>query len=112
MNKINHSTNREMAILLMLVFLFVALNIQEEDYVRYAIRAGIAGIFFPKVFSLLSKLFLFIGPKVHFIGSFIFLNIIFFLVVFPVGLIKKCFPHSDNAFIDKTFTKEDLERPY
>ena len=112
MNKIDHSTNREMAILLMLVFLFVALNIQEEDYVRYAIRAGVAGIFFPKVFSIFSKIFTFVGPKVHIVGSFIFLNIIFFLVVFPMGLVKKLFPSQSKPFIDKTFTKEDFERPY
>jgi hypothetical protein len=73
------------------------------------------GILAPVLMTPLTKILKFIGPKLQQLVSPIMLNVIYFVVVFPMGLLQKFGSSRKEDFYinkEKVFTKNDFERPY
>ena len=97
------SNNRESALLVILVLIYF-------KKIDIAILVSIIGILYPAPFTLLSKTLKFLGPKIHAIASYVLLNVLFVILVIPVGLLKNLFSNKSIESNTKIYTREDFER--
>lgn len=104
--------DREAALLVVAIVTYTAIKREDADLLNISILLCVIGIFKPNAFSILTKILKFFGPKVHALGSYILLNFLFFILVVPVGLIKRIFGGSHLDKKARTYTKLDFERPY
>lgn len=109
----NESSNRrEVALLFMVITIIFAMKSNSLEHIKYALMVGIIGILYPAPFHPFVLFLKLIGPKVHALGSYLLLNIIFAIAVIPVGLVRNFFLKDDSKTIIKEYTKSDFERLY
>lgn len=109
------SDNREVSLFVSLILLIIY-SVKGIDYLfpTALVLMGF-GILAPAVFTPLTKILQFIGPKIQKFMSPVMLNLIYFIVVTPVGLIQKLTSSTKEDYIvteKKTFKKEMFERPF
>jgi hypothetical protein len=99
------SNNRESALLVILVLIYF-------KHIEFAMLISIIGILYPAPFTILSKTLKFLGPKIHAAASYILLNVLFVILVIPVGLIKNILSNKLIESNTKIYSREDFERPF
>lgn len=112
---ITKSDNREVSLFVSLILLLVYWIKGVSFLFPIALVLMGIGILIPNLFMPITFLLKFIGPKIQKVMSPIMLNVIYFIVVFPVGLIQKITSSTKEDYIvteKKTFTKEMFERPF
>lgn len=123
--EIDRLKNVETAVILALALLLVSYKYQD---IRIAVTASIVlilGLIIPVLFYPLAKLWFGLGLLLGFITTKILLTVIFFLLVTPVGLIRRLLGHdalglkkfkSDetSTFVirNHNYTSEDLKTPF
>jgi hypothetical protein len=106
------SNYREAALLVVLGLTYYGYSHSQTKFIEMGMKLAIIGILFPKAFRNLSKILKFLGPKVHAVGSYIILNVIFVILVIPVGIIKNIFSRRSIETNSKIYSKQDFERPF
>ena len=120
---INQAKDTGLAIVLILLIIEY---IQHPNWlVVVAIAALVLTMTWPAVFKPLAKVWFVFSHLLGTIVSKIILSIVFFLIITPVGLIRKAFGYdpmktklwkngSESILLDRQhqYTKEDLEKPY
>ena len=109
------SDNREVSLFISLILLIVYSVKGISILFPIALILMGFGILAPVIFTPITKILKFIGPRIQKLMSPIMLNLIYFLIVFPVGLFQKLTSNTKENYIiteKKTFTKEMFERPF
>lgn len=112
---ITKSDNREISLFVSLILLLVYWIKGVNFLFPIALIGMGVGILIPNLFTPITWILKLIGPRIQKIMSPIMLNVIYFVVVFPVGLIQKLTSSTKENYIvteKKTFTKEMFERPF
>lgn len=123
--EINRLKNVETAIILALVLLIVSWKYQDWRFVLAASVVMLLGLIMPIVFYPLAKIWFGLGLLLGFFTTKILLTIIFFIIVTPVGLIRKWmgrdtlslknFKKDDSTTLvsrNHKFVPEDLNNPF
>lgn len=109
------SDNREVCLFLALMLLGFY-HFKGIDFLfPIACLIMLIGILAPVLMTPVTTILKFVGPKLQQLVSPIMLNLIYFVVVFPVGLFQKFSSDRKEDYInnnEKVFTKNDFERPY
>lgn len=121
----NKQQNTELGIVLTLVLLVTGLISGAVIWFKISVFALLASVLAPVVYTPLTWLWFGFGRLAERLFSSIILTLIFYLVVTPVALFRRCFSedtfrmrsfkrHRDSVFLvkDKTFGKEDLDKQY
>lgn len=109
------SDNREVSLFISLILLIIYSVKGVDTLFPIALVLMGFGILLPTVFTPLTIVLKFIGPKIQKLMSPIMLNLIYFTIVLPVGLFQKLTSSTKENYIvteKKTFTKEMFERPF
>jgi len=109
------SDNREVSLLLALILLGLYHFKSMQICLYLCAIVMVIGMLAPNLMTPLTKVLKFVGPRIQKVMSPIMLNLIYFVVVFPVGVVQKFGSNrKENFYIDteKKFTKKDFERPF
>lgn len=122
---INKRQNTEFGSVLALVLLVTGLISGTVIWFKISVVALLASILIPVVYTPLSWLWFSFGRLAERLFSSIILTLVFYLVVTPVALFRKCFSEDtfnlrsfkkrrDSVFLvkDKTFGTDDLDKQY
>ena len=122
---ITRDQSKDTALAFVLIFLVVGLFSTNFLYIKIGLVLLIIAMIFPLLFKYLASLWLGLAHLLGTVVSKILLSIIFFMVVSPVGLIRrllgfdtlklKQFKKGTGSVMQSReykFAKEDLERPY
>ena len=109
------SDNREVSLFFALILLGFYHFKGIELLFPIACLIMLIGILVPVLMTPITKILKFVGPKLQQFVSPIMLNLIYFVVVFPMGLLQKFSGDRKEDYINtnqKVFTKKDFERLY
>lgn len=122
---ISRRQNMEMGVVLTLVLLVVGLISGEIFWYKIAVSALLVTALIPVVYTPLSRLWFGFARLAERFFSIIILTLIFYLIVTPIALLRRCFfedtlrlrnfgKGGSSVFIikDKTYQAEDLEKQY
>ena len=112
---ITKSDNREISLFVSLIMLLVYWIKGVTFLFPIALFSMGFGILFPNVFTPITYVLKLVGPRIQKFMSPVMLNLIYFVVVFPVGIVQKLTSSTKENYIvtdKKTFTKEMFERPF
>ena len=124
-SKISKEQAKDTGMAMVLILLLFGVALQNYIYVKLGILCLLIAMAIPLLFKYVAIFWLGLS---HFIGTFvskIILSAIFFLIVSPVGLIKRLLGHdtlksrqfkaaTDSVMVlrNHTFKKEDIIKPY
>ena len=97
---ITKEQTKEFGMVLVLILIFISIYKRDYNYVKVAFILTLITLLFPMVFYPIAFCWFGLGKLLGNISSVILLSIIFFLVVVPVGLIRKMFGY-DNLNLKK-----------
>jgi hypothetical protein len=123
--KISKEQARDTGMAMVLILLLLGVFLQNYIFVKFGILCLIIAMAIPLLFKYVAIFWLGLS---HFIGTFasrIFLSVIFFLIVTPVGLIRRLLGYdtmklrqfkagTESVMVlrNHTFKKEDINKPY
>lgn len=123
--KINKRQCLETAVVLAAVLLFFGYRFEDWRYVAATFFVLLVSLILPIIFYPLAKLWFGLGMVLSFVSTKILLTIIFFLILTPVGIVRK-WMGKDTLFLkvfkkertsvlkirNHLFSAEDLKHPY
>jgi len=123
--KISKDQAKDTGMAMVLILLLVGLFLKKIIFFKLALPILIINMIFPKIYVPLARLWLGLSNLIGTIVSRILLSIIFFLIVTPIGLIRRLLGKDTlklkefkkgNASVMQTrnitFAKGELERPF
>jgi len=123
--KITNRKCTETAIILAAVLLFFGWKLQDWCYAIATFIILVFSLLIPKLFYPIAKLWFALGTVLGFVSTKILLSIIFFLVLTPIGVLRKLLGKDslhlklfkkDNFSVlkvrEQQFSAEDLKNPY
>jgi len=123
--KITKDQAKDTGMAMVLILLLLGVFLHNYIYIKFGILCLLIAMAIPLLFKYVAILWLGLS---HFIGTFvskILLSVIFFLIVTPVGLIRRLLGYdslklsqfkagTDSVMVlrNHTFKKEDINKPY
>jgi hypothetical protein len=123
--EITKDQSRDTGMAMVLLLLIVFASKKREGYLIAAMVLHVVNMIFPQVYRPVAVLWLGFSDLLGAVVSKILLSIVFFLIVVPIGILRRlggkdslklrAFKASkDSSMVERnhTFTGGDLERPY
>ncbi|GAB4365353.1 MAG: hypothetical protein Kow0042_04560 [Calditrichia bacterium] len=123
--KISAGQARDTGMAFVLILLFLGLILHNYLFIKIAIAAQVMNMVFPKFYWPLAVFWLSFSQILGTVVSKIILTLVFFLIVTPVGLVRRLLG-KDSLQLKKfkkgresvmkvrnhTFSREDIEKPF
>lgn len=122
---ITKEQSKDTGMALVLIFLLLALATKRDVYLYWAIGVHILNMIVPQIFRPAGVVWFSFAHVMGIVVSKVVLSLIFFVIVTPIGLVRKLFGadsmHLKGFKVDSksvmhernhTFTGKDLEQPY
>jgi hypothetical protein len=122
---ISKDESRDTGMAMVLLFLLLALSPKRHAFVFVAIALHLLNMTVPVIYRPIAIVWLGLSDVMGAVMSRVLLSIVFFLVVTPIGILRRlfgkdalklrAFKASGNSVMlerNHTFTGRDLERPY
>ncbi len=122
---ITKDQSRDTGMAMVLLLLIVAASRKREGYMFLAMGLHIVNMIWPQIYRPLAVVWLGLSDLLGSIVSKVLLSIVFFVVVTPIGILRRlagkdslklrAFKASkDSVMLERnhTFVSQDLERPY
>lgn len=123
--KITKDQSRDTGMAMVLLLLIVAASRKKEGYLFVAMALHVINMIWPQVYRPVAVIWLGISDLIGSVVSRILLSLVFFLVVTPIGLLRRlsgkdslklrAFKAGQGSVMlerNHVFTAQDLERPY
>ena len=123
--KITKGQSQDTGMAMVLLMLLLLMHMKREAFLLAAVALHVVNMIVPRIYAPIAVLWLGLSHLLGIISSKILLSVLFFVVVTPVGILRRLFGkdalklHAFNASQDSVmsprnhrFSSKDLERPY
>ncbi|SRR5579872_2643620 len=123
--KISKDQSRDTGMAVVLGFLIVAATRKREGYLLLALTFHVINMIVPQIYRPIAIVWLGLSDLMGEVASKVMLSIVFFLVVTPIGLIRRMFgkdsmrlrdfkASTDSVMLERNhlFVSRDIESPY
>jgi hypothetical protein len=117
--------NKEVGLVLTLVFLLCFLRFGSRTFIMLALGAVVVAVLVPALLTPISRAWFWLSEALGTVMSRVILTIVFFGVITPIGLLRRLFSRKrmlmerwkkdkESVFTvrEKTFSAADLEHPF
>ncbi|MGC2768591.1 MAG: hypothetical protein WB607_24015 [Candidatus Acidiferrum sp.] len=122
---ISKDDSRDTGMAMVLLFLLLAISPKRHAFLFVAIALHLLNMIVPVIYRPIAVIWLGLSDLMGAVMSKVLLSMVFFLVVTPIGLLRRCFAKDalklrsfkagkDSVMLGRnhTFAARDLERPY